>query len=128
MLVNSGTQSSQWCDPRSTSTSLSSRIYTDISVSDATYTDLIGFWTSSIDGEEIMSFYVGDNDNLMYASYSHGTPFVSGTWSLIKGQLVVNFTSDIEPKRMTFVSVSRKGNKLILKSAEGEESVHELVE
>ncbi len=128
VLVNSGTQSSQWCDPRSTSTSLSSRIYTDISVSDATYTDLIGFWASSIDGEEIMSFYVGDNDNLMYASYSHGTPFVSGTWSLIKGQLVVNFTSDIEPKRMTFVSVSRKGNKLILKSAEGEESVHELVE
>lgn len=128
VLVNSGTKSSKWCDPKSVSSSGFSRIDTDISVSDATYTDLIGFWTSSIDGEEVMSFYIGDHDQLMYASYTHGTPFVSGTWSLIKGQLVVKFSSDIEPKSMTFVSVSRKGNKLTLKSSEGVESIHELVE
>lgn len=128
ILVNSGTQSSKWCEPKSVSSSDIKMVNTNFSASDVEYTDLIGFWTSSIDGEEIMSFYIGDNDQLMYASYTHGVPFVFGKWSLVKGKLVVDFTSNIEPKSMVFVSASRKGNRLTLKNSEGVESTHDLVE
>lgn len=90
--------------------------------------DIIGSWTSSIDGEEIMNFYIGDDQKQMFTSFSHGTQFLTGTWELYEGKLIVNFSSDMDPESMTFVSVSRTGNKLTLRSTDGKESIHYLVE
>lgn len=90
--------------------------------------DLLGSWATSIDGEETMNFYIGDVGAHMYGSYSHGSPFAVGTWTLDNGKLTVSFSSDIQPKTMTFTSVTRKGNILTLKSEDGKVSTHTFID
>jgi hypothetical protein len=89
--------------------------------------EVIGSWSSSIDGEESMSFYIDDENNKMYHSYSDDRLYVTGTWVLDNGKLTVNFLSDILPKTMIFTSVSRKGNILTLMNTQGEISTHTLI-
>lgn len=87
--------------------------------------DLLGLWTPSVDGEERMNFYIGDEGKHAYGSYSHNSPFAMGVWALDNDKLTISFL--VYPKNMTFVSVTRQGNILTLKTADGKVSTHTFI-
>ena len=89
--------------------------------------DLLGLWSQSIDGEEVMNFYIGDGGAHQFGSYSHLGPFAAGTWKLDNGQLTVDFSA-ASRQVITFTTVIRDGNTLTLKTADGKISTHEFLD
>lgn len=79
--------------------------------------DILGSWSPSLEGEESMLFYIGDDGSHQYGSYSHNSPFYIGKWTLSNGKLIMDYGVAHEP--ITFISAVRQGNILTLKSADG---------